>query len=116
WELLGTACIFVLAPLIAITLILLYIYRRSVEIVLRIQLRGKFAGLLKSTDCVWAIEDAVSPSVITVLLILEKTAQDTNTNFLESFRILINERIVSKAAGTTLEKMFYLRSQKYGYY
>ncbi|XP_011688950.1 PREDICTED: uncharacterized protein LOC105450693 isoform X2 [Wasmannia auropunctata] len=116
WELLGTACVFLLAPLIVIALIFLYIYRRLVEIALRIQLLNKFAGLLKGTDCIWAIEDAVSPSIINVLLILEKTAQDSNANFLESWRILMNERIVSKASGTTLEKMFYLRSQKYGYY
>ncbi|XP_011688941.1 PREDICTED: uncharacterized protein LOC105450689 [Wasmannia auropunctata] len=115
WELLGTACVFLLAPLIVIALIFLYIYRRSVEIALRIQLRSKFAGLLKGADCVWAVED-VSLSVVNILMILEKAARDSNAIFLEAFRNLINERIVSKAAGTTLEKLFYLRSQKFGYY
>lgn len=116
WKLLGTVCIFLFIPFIVITLILLYIYRRSVEIVLRIQLRNKFAGLLKGTDCVWAIEDAISLSVINILMILEKTAQNSNAIFLEDFRNLVNDRIVSKAAGTTLEKLFYLRSRKFGYY
>ncbi|XP_071559760.1 uncharacterized protein [Temnothorax nylanderi] len=116
WELLGTACIFLFAPLIVIALLLLYVYRCLVKIVLRIQLRNKFAGLLKGTDCVWAVEDAVSLSVINILMILEKTAGNSNTVFLEDFRNLINNRIVSKAAGTTLEKLFYLRNQKFGYY
>lgn len=116
WELLGTVCIFLFTPFIVIILILLYIYRRLVEIVLRIQLRNKFAGLLKGTDCVWAIEDAVSLSVINILMILEKIAQNSNVIFLEDFRNLVNDRIVSKAAGTTLEKLFYLRSRKFGYY
>jgi len=115
WELLGTACIFLFAPLIVIALIFLYIYRRSVEIVLKIQLRSKFAGLLKGTDCIWAVEDAVSLSVINILMILEKR-RNSNAIFLEDFRNMINDRIVSKAAGTTLEKLFYLRSQKFGYY
>lgn len=116
WELLGTVFIFLFAPLIVIALIILYVYRCSVEFVLRIQLRNKFAGLLKGTDCVWAVEDAVSLSVINILMILEKTARNSNTIFLEDFRNLINDRIVSKAAGTTLEKLFYLRSRKFGYY
>ncbi|XP_024890393.1 uncharacterized protein LOC112466508 [Temnothorax curvispinosus] len=116
WELLGTACIFLFAPLIVIALLLLYVYRCLVKIVLRIQLRNKFAGLLKGTDCVWVVEDAVSLCVINILMILEKTAGNSNTVFLEDFRNLINNRIVSKAAGTTLEKLFYLRNQKFGYY
>jgi len=115
WELLGTACIFLFAPLIVIALILLYIYRRSVEIVLKIQLRSKFAGFLKGTDYVWAVEDAVSLSVVNVLMILEKR-RNSNAIFMEDFKNLINDRIVSKTAGTKLEKMFYLRSQKFGYY
>ncbi|KYN27070.1 PREDICTED: uncharacterized protein LOC108757728 [Trachymyrmex cornetzi] len=116
WELLGIACIFLFAPFIAITLILLYIYRHFIEIVLKIQLRNKFAGLLKGTDCVWAVEDAVSLSVINILMILEKVARNSNKIFLEDFRNLINDRIVLKAADTTIEKLFYLRSQRFGYY
>lgn len=116
WELLGIACIFLFAPLIVITLILLYIYRHFIEVVLKIQLRNKFAGLLKGTDCVWAIEDTVCLSVINILMILEKTTRNSNKIFLEDFRNLINDRIVLKAAGTTIEKLFYLRNQKFGYY
>ncbi|XP_011688956.1 PREDICTED: uncharacterized protein LOC105450698 isoform X2 [Wasmannia auropunctata] len=115
WELLGTACVFLFAPLIVIALIFLYIYRRLVEIALRIKLRSKFAGLLEGADCVWAVEEAVSPSVINILIILENAAQESNAMFLESFRNLINERIILKAPGTMLEKLLYLRSQKFGY-
>ncbi|XP_011169477.1 uncharacterized protein LOC105202586 isoform X1 [Solenopsis invicta] len=115
-ELLGTACIVLFVPLIVITLIFLYIYRRSVGIVLRIQLKNKFAGLLKGTDYVWAVEDTVSLSVINILMILEKAAENSNAGFLKDFSNLVNDRIVSKAADTTLEKLFYLRRQKFGYY
>ncbi|XP_011052406.1 PREDICTED: uncharacterized protein LOC105144881 isoform X2 [Acromyrmex echinatior] len=115
WELLGIACIFLFAPLIVITLILLYIYRHFIKIVLKIQLRNKFAGLLKGTDCVWAVEDAVSLSVINILMILEKIVGNSNEIFLKDFRNLINDRIV-KAADSTIEKLFYLRSQRFGYY
>ncbi|XP_018051970.1 PREDICTED: uncharacterized protein LOC108689623 [Atta colombica] len=116
WELLGITCIFLFAPLIVITLIFLYIYRYFIEIVLKIQLRNKFIGLLKGTDCVWAVEDAVSLSVINILMILEKVARNSNEIFLEDFKNLINDRIVLKAADTTIEKLFYLRSQRFGYY
>ncbi|KYN02419.1 hypothetical protein ALC62_06799 [Cyphomyrmex costatus] len=116
WELLGIACIFLLTPLIVITLILLYMYRHFIEIVLKIQLKGKFAGFLKGTDCVWAVEDTVCLSVVNILMILEKAAWNSNEIFLEDFKDLINNRIVSKAVGTTIEKLFYLRRQKFGYY
>ncbi|XP_029163505.1 uncharacterized protein LOC114934948 isoform X2 [Nylanderia fulva] len=115
-ELLRIACVCLLTPFIFITLNFLYIYRCLVEIILRIQFKGKFAGFLKGTDCVWAIEDAVSLSVINILMILEKSARDSNAIFLENFKNLVNDRIVSKAAGTTFEKLLYRRSQKYGYY
>ena len=116
WELLGITCIFLFVPLIVITLIFLYIYRYFIEIVLKIQLRNKFVGLLKGTDCVWAVEDAVSLSVINILMILEKVARNSNEIFLEDFKNLINDRIVLKATDTTIEKLFYLRSQRFGYY
>lgn len=115
-ELLRIACVYLLTPLIFITLNFLYIYRCLVEIVLRIQFKEKFVGFLKGTDCVWAIEDAVSLSVINILMILEKAARNSNAIFLEDFKKLVNDRIVLKAAGTTFEKLFYRRSQKYGYY
>ncbi|RLU16780.1 hypothetical protein DMN91_010848 [Ooceraea biroi] len=115
-ELLRITCIFLFTPFIVITLAPLYIYRRLVEIVLKIQFGGKFVGFLKGTDCIWAIEDTVSLSVINTLMILEKTARNTNAIFLQDFRKLLNHRIVSRATGTTLEKLFYQRSQKFGYY
>ena len=80
-ELLRIACVYLLTPLIFITLNFLYIYRCLVEIVLRIQFKEKFVGFLKGTDCVWAIEDAVSLSVINILMILEKAARNSNAIF-----------------------------------
>ncbi|XP_011635099.1 uncharacterized protein LOC105425846 [Pogonomyrmex barbatus] len=115
-ELLGTVCIFLFAPFITIILILLYIYRRLIDIVLRIQLRKKFAGLLNGPDSIWVMENSVCLSVINILMILEKNEGDSNASFLENFRNLINDRIASRAAGTALEKLFYRRSWKFGYY
>ncbi|XP_072755329.1 uncharacterized protein [Anoplolepis gracilipes] len=114
-ESLRIICAYLFIPFILITLNFLYIYRCLVEIVLRIQFKNKFAGLLKGTDYIWAIEDT-SLSVINILMILEKVKQNSETIFLEDFKNLVNDRIVSKAAGTTFEKLFYLRSQKFGYY
>lgn len=114
-ELLGVICIYAFAPLIVIILIFFYIYRRLVEIVLKIQFNTKFAGLLEGTDSVWAVENNVSRSIINILLILENNAQSTNVNFLENFRNLINNRIISKT-GTSLEKFLYCRAKKFGYY
>lgn len=115
-ELLKTICVCLLIPFILITLNFLYIYRYLVGIVLRIQLKDKFAGFLKGTDYVWAIEDTVSLSVINILTILEKDGRNSNAIFLEDFKNLINDRIVSKAVGSTFEKLFYRRKQKFGYY
>lgn len=116
-ELLGTICVFAFAPFIVTILIFLYVYRRLVEIVLKIQLKKKFAGLLKGADSVWAVEDIVSLSIINVLMILEKNTQNTNVTFLEDLRNLINNRIVSKATkDTSFEKLLYRRNQKFGYY
>ncbi|KAM0732199.1 hypothetical protein ACS0PU_001741 [Formica fusca] len=116
-ELLRIVCVCLLIPFILIILNFLYIYRYLVKIVLRIQFKDKFAGLLKGTDYVWAIEDAASLSVINILMILEKDdRRNSNAIFLEDFKNLVNDRIVSKAAGSTFEKLFYHRNQKFGYY
>ena len=79
---------FLFSPLIILLLICSYFYRRIVEIVLRIQLKEKFAGLLDGTDCVWAVEQSSALSVNNILMILEKDARHSNANFLESFRDL----------------------------
>jgi len=116
-KLLGITSIFLFTPFIVIALAFLCIYRHLIEIILKIQFKDKFAGLLKGTDCIWAIEDTVSLSVINILMILEKTTQNTNAEiFLQDLRKLINDCILSKTADTTLEKLFYHRSQKFGYY
>ncbi|XP_025269790.1 uncharacterized protein LOC109610519 [Camponotus floridanus] len=103
-------------PLILVILNLLYIYHCLIEIILRIQLKDKFIGFLKGTDSVWASEDAVCLSIINILIIIEKTEQNSNVIFLEGLKDLIHDRIISKATGTIFEKLFYRRRQKFGYY
>lgn len=103
---------FLFSPLIILLLICSYLYRRIVEIVLRIQLKDKFAGLLDGTDCVWAIEQSSALSVNNILMILEKDARHSNANFLESFRDLAKNRIVC----SYFEKLLYKRKRKFGYY
>lgn len=103
---------FLFSPLIILLLICSYFYRRIVEIVLRIQLKDKFAGLLDGTDCVWAIEQSSALSVNNILMILEKDARHSNANFLESFRDLAKNRIVY----SYFEKLLYKRKRKFGYY
>ncbi|XP_043587412.1 uncharacterized protein LOC122569844 isoform X2 [Bombus pyrosoma] len=103
---------FLFSPLIILLLICSYFYRRIVEIVLRIQLKDKFAGLLDGTDCVWAIEQSSALSVSNILMILEKDARHSNANFLESFRDLAKNRIVC----SSFEKLLYKRKRKFGYY
>ncbi|XP_050581345.1 uncharacterized protein LOC126917917 isoform X1 [Bombus affinis] len=103
---------FLFSPLIILLLICSYFYRRIVEIVLRIQLKDNFAGLLDGTDCVWAIEQSSALSVNNILMILEKDARHSNANFLESFRDLAKNRIVC----SSFEKLLYKRKRKFGYY
>ncbi|XP_033366890.1 uncharacterized protein LOC117243479 [Bombus vosnesenskii] len=103
---------FLFSPLIILLLICSYFYRRIVEIVLRVQLKDKFAGLLDGTDCVWAIEQSSALSVNNILMILEKDARHSNANFLESFRDLAKNRIVC----SYFEKLLYKRKRKFGYY
>ncbi|CAL7936347.1 unnamed protein product [Xylocopa violacea] len=103
---------FLLSPLIILLLIFSYIYRRIVEVVLRIQLKDKFAGLLNGTDCVWAVEHPSALSVNNILLIIEKDARHSNVNFLERFREFAKNHIVC----TSFEKLLYKRKRKYGYY
>lgn len=101
-----------LTPLLAIGLTLLYTYRRIVETILKYQLKERFAGLLEGTDCVWAVEEPTSLSVINVLLVLEIEQCQANANILESFRDLIKDRLI----GSPFEKILYRRNKKYGYY
>ncbi|XP_025265778.1 uncharacterized protein LOC112638389 isoform X2 [Camponotus floridanus] len=107
---------YLFSPLTLIILNFLYIYRCLIEIILRIQLKDKFVGFLKGTDCVWASEDAVCLSVLNILIIIEKPKQNSNVIFLEGLKNLIHDRIVSKTTGTIFEKLFYRRRQKFGYY
>ncbi|GAB1862473.1 O-acyltransferase WSD1 C-terminal domain-containing protein [Camponotus japonicus] len=107
---------YLFTPLILVILNFLYIYRCLIKIILRIQFKDKFVGFLKGTDCVWANEDAVCLSVLNILIIIEKTEQNSNVIFLEGLKNLIHDRIVSKTTGTIFEKLFYRRRQKFGYY
>ena len=100
-----------LAPIISVTLIVLCIYRRFVELALGLQLGDDFAGLLEGTDNVWALEESTALSVINVLALLEQNNSTKNENFLLEFRNLINERLVS----SNFDKLNWLREKKYGY-
>lgn len=100
------------SPLITLLLVLSYLYRRGVDIILRIQLREKFVGLLDGTDCVWAVEHPSALSVNNILLIIEKDARHSNVNFLERFRELARNNIVC----SPFEKLTYKRKRKLGYY
>lgn len=112
YQALLTFYTFLFSPLIILLLTCSYVCRRIVEIVLRIQLKEKFAGLLDGTDCVWAVEQPTALSVNNILMILEKDARHSNVNFLESFRDLTKNRIACSPFG----KLLYKRRRKFGYY
>ncbi|CAK9829330.1 hypothetical protein ANTRET_LOCUS6689 [Anthophora retusa] len=100
------------SPFVIVLLLCSYLYRCIVKIILRIQLKNKFAGLLDGTDCVWAVEEESALSVNNILLIIEKDARHSNINFLESFRDLTRNRIIN----SPYEKLRYKRKRKFGYY
>ncbi|XP_034178397.2 uncharacterized protein LOC117603390 [Osmia lignaria lignaria] len=112
YQVLLTFYTILFSPLIVLLLACSYLYRRIVNVILRIQLKEKFAGFLNGTDCVWAIEEPSALSVNNILLIIEKDARHSNIKFLESFRQMAKTRILS----SPLEKLFCRRKQKYGYY
>ncbi|XP_031363900.1 uncharacterized protein LOC102672788 isoform X2 [Apis dorsata] len=103
---------FLFSPLVILLLICLYLYRCIIEIILRIQLKDKFVGLLDGMDCIWAVEQSSALSVNNILMILEKDARHSNINFLENFRDLVKNRIVC----SSFEKLLYKRKRKFGYY
>ncbi|XP_076171217.1 uncharacterized protein LOC143148618 [Ptiloglossa arizonensis] len=102
----------VIAPVICLLLVCFYLYRRAVNILLWLQLRDKYAGLLSGTDRVWAVEEPSALSVSNVLLILEKDARHSNIKFLARFRELAKKRII----GSRHEKLLFKRRKKYGYH
>ncbi|XP_020298752.1 uncharacterized protein LOC109862989 [Pseudomyrmex gracilis] len=112
-KFLGLVCFLLLAPFLITILMVSYIYRCWVETVLRIQLKDKFAGMLEGSDAFWSVEDT-SLSVITIVLIMKKTAGSTNMTFLKDMRNLFNH--VFKTASKSIEKLFYYRYQKFGYF
>ncbi|XP_076623656.1 uncharacterized protein LOC143343043 [Colletes latitarsis] len=112
YQALFTIFTFILAPSIALVLLCSYLYRRIVDVLLWIQLRDKYAGLLDGMDRVWAVEESTALSVNNILLILEKDARHSNVNFLESFRRLARNRIL----GSPYEKLLYKRRSKFGYH
>ncbi|KAG7211891.1 hypothetical protein KM043_011102 [Ampulex compressa] len=102
----------IVTPFLALGFGLLYVYRCFVEVILRIQLKDRYVGLLKGTDSVWAIEETSALSIINILVVLEKDARHSNIGFLENFRNLVKERLLN----STLEKLLYRRRKKFGYY
>ncbi|XP_020298857.1 uncharacterized protein LOC109863087 [Pseudomyrmex gracilis] len=112
-KFLGIVCFLLLAPFLITILMVLYIYRCWVKTVLRIQLEDKFAGLLEGSDAFWSVKDT-SLSLITVVLIMKKTAGSTNTTFIKHIRKLFTH--LSKTVPKELDKLFYYRYQKFGYF
>ncbi|XP_017887991.1 uncharacterized protein LOC108629676 [Ceratina calcarata] len=111
-EMLFTFYTLLFSPLIILLLAFSYLYRRAIDIILRIQLKEKFVGLLNGTDCVWAVEHPSALSVNNILLIIEKDARHSNVNFLERFRELARNNVVC----SPFEKLLYKRKRKFGYY
>ncbi|XP_033340305.2 uncharacterized protein LOC117228585 [Megalopta genalis] len=101
-----------LAPSIALLFLCLYLYRRVIDLVLRAQLKEKYAGLLDGADSIWAIEEPSALAVNNILLIFEKDARHSNTNFLDSFRELVRTRLLPSVH----EKLLYKRKKRFGYY
>ncbi|XP_076246370.1 uncharacterized protein LOC143186570 [Calliopsis andreniformis] len=112
YQVFFTAYSFLFAPFILLVLACSYLCRLVVDLLLRIELNNKYAGLLNGMDCVWAIEEPSAYSVNNILLILEKDARHSNLNFLESFRELAKHRILV----SPYEKLLYKRKKRFGYY
>lgn len=106
---------FILFPIISTILIILYAYKALITLLLKIQLQEKFAGFLKGTDCVWAVENASCKSVINVLGILEAESDVNSSDFLLKLRNLIQKKILGQA-NSNLWKLSCLRKKRYGYF
>ncbi|XP_015609038.1 uncharacterized protein LOC107274419 [Cephus cinctus] len=108
-------CFCLLAPIVTTALMLLYAYRNLVKIILSVKYKDKFVGLLDGTDCVWALEEPTSLSVVNILAILEKDTQmkiKNNNDILENFRMLAKSRLLT----SKFEKLQYRRKKQYGYF
>lgn len=111
-SLVNVVSFLLLAPATAGALLVLWVYRKIVELTLRIQLRDEFAGLLVGTDCVWALEESSALSVVNALAVLERGTSTSSEQFLGDFRKLIDDRLIS----SRFDKLNWLREKKYGYY
>lgn len=103
----------VFGPLIALFLSIFFVYRHIINTLLKMKLRDKYRGLLEGTDCVWAIEDKSTLSVLNILAVLELDYFNYEKNFLIDFRNLIKQRLLSS---NNYEKFLWQRKKKYGYY
>ncbi|KAK0080581.1 hypothetical protein PV325_013730 [Microctonus aethiopoides] len=112
FALFNFSCFILLVPIIVPLLICFFIYRRVIHIILKISMGKKYAGLLEGTDCVWAVEDSTSLSVINVLAVLEIAENSSKINLVEDFRNLVKDRLIS----LDFDKLFWLKEKKYGYY
>ncbi|XP_076287010.1 uncharacterized protein LOC143212282 [Lasioglossum baleicum] len=112
YQVLLTIFSLLLAPTIGLSLLGLYLYRRVIDVVLRIQLKEKYVGLFDGADSIWAIEEPSALAVNNILLIFEKDARHSNTNFLDSFRELVRTRVLSSFH----EKLLHKRKKRFGYY
>lgn len=74
-------------------------------LVLKLQFRQNFAGLLDSNDVTWAIEDN-SKNIITILHLIEKPDFDIEQKLKDFVERISREK----------QKLFYNKTYKYGYF
>lgn len=110
--LLNVACFLMTAPFVALTLAVFFLYRKSIQLILKINVGKNFVGLLEGPDCIWAVEDSSALSVINAMAELEINPSTIEINILEDFRNLIKKRLLT----ADYEKLCCLREKKYGYY
>ncbi|XP_044004988.1 wax ester synthase/diacylglycerol acyltransferase 4-like [Aphidius gifuensis] len=102
-----------LGPPFVIFLLNLLIYRKIINILLKINLGDKYRGLLDGSDFIWSIEDATALSVINVLCFLELDYINDEYNIINNIKLLLKKRLLSSRK---YDKLFYQRIKKYGYY
>ncbi|XP_034940638.1 uncharacterized protein [Chelonus insularis] len=99
-----------IAPFIAVLLIFFFIYRKIIDVVLKVSMGDIYGGLLEGTDSIWAVEDTSGLSIINALGVLEM--KKDNIDVLSDLRNLVKDRLISP----NFEKLWWTRNKKYGYY
>ncbi|XP_023943806.2 uncharacterized protein LOC112049963 [Bicyclus anynana] len=95
-------------PLVAAFLIGAYLYKTLCSII--IKRRDKhFAGFLDSFDVFWSLEDDATKSIINVLGVIESKSSQVLIEH-------IKEKLRNIVQNNDTEKLFYRRSEEYGFY